>query len=269
VKQQKEIYFHVGLGKVASTFLQAQVFPHLKDIQYIPPKLYRTAKQRIKNSNASKFLISREFDKQMELELGLFCKDFTNVKVIVFFRRHGDWMGSQYKRYVKNGWYQGFQAFFDLETDQGLWRKQDLNYTLKVDNIKMITGNKPLIITYDQLQIEPHCVFQKIADFTKTSIDATKIRLEKVHPSFSDHQLLFLETINSRFIRYFPPQPMNRVQNWIKFRPWWALYHIFLYFAVFLPANKSSIIDKNLLNEIDVQFEDDWQQIVKIANYVI
>lgn len=266
VSQEKEIYFHVGLGKVASTFLQTQVFPHLNGVQYIPPNQYRKAKQLIQISTAAKFLISREFDRQLETELSQFCKDFSNVRVILFLRRHGEWMASQYKRHVKNGWHLGFDAFYDMKNDQGFWKKYDLKYTDKIKSIKLITSNDPLVITYDELLHAPIRVLDKLASFSQTSIETTKIKFIKVHTSFSDRQLLFLESFTKKYIRYFPPQPMNRLENWLKFRPWWALFHVVLYFAYLLPKNKASLIDNQLLIEIDHQFSEDWDYVVRVAN---
>ena len=36
----KVIYFHVGISKTGSTFLQQRVFPFLKNIHYIPTRKY-------------------------------------------------------------------------------------------------------------------------------------------------------------------------------------------------------------------------------------
>ena len=37
----KHIFFHVGISKTGSTFLQQRVFPYVKNIQYIPTHKYR------------------------------------------------------------------------------------------------------------------------------------------------------------------------------------------------------------------------------------
>ena len=60
---QPEIYFHVGLGKVASTYLQHRFFPRLKGIHYIKSTRYRRSPQIIKDTNYDKYFISREFDR--------------------------------------------------------------------------------------------------------------------------------------------------------------------------------------------------------------
>jgi len=38
---EKEVYFHVGLGKTASTYLQYQLFPKLKGIKYFQRSSYK------------------------------------------------------------------------------------------------------------------------------------------------------------------------------------------------------------------------------------
>ncbi len=99
-----EIYFHVGLGKTGTKFLQHEFFPKITGIYYIKPQKYIRAKSIIldclkKNKNQNlKFLISCEFDKQFERETEDFSKFFPDTGIIIVFRRHDEWILSQYKR---------------------------------------------------------------------------------------------------------------------------------------------------------------------------
>ena len=65
----KEIYFHVGLAKTGSTFLQKNFFPYLKNIKYISTHDYINSIDIINKTNYKSYLISREFDKQFEREI--------------------------------------------------------------------------------------------------------------------------------------------------------------------------------------------------------
>ena len=69
---EKQIYFHVGLGKVASTYLQHEVFPKLKGIHYLPTGKYKRSKSIIPQLEVAKVLVSREFDRQFEDEVRWF-----------------------------------------------------------------------------------------------------------------------------------------------------------------------------------------------------
>jgi hypothetical protein len=62
-----------------------------------------------------KFLISCEFDKQFERETEDFSKFFPDTGIIIVFRRHDEWILSQYKRTIKNGFHVKFKDFFNLE----------------------------------------------------------------------------------------------------------------------------------------------------------
>ena len=67
----KHIFFHVGISKTGSTFLQQRVFPHLKNIQYIPTHKYHQINDEIKKVKNGPILVSREFDRQFEREVDL------------------------------------------------------------------------------------------------------------------------------------------------------------------------------------------------------
>ncbi|RLD17565.1 MAG: hypothetical protein DRI36_03430, partial [Caldiserica bacterium] len=100
----KEVYFHVGLGKTGSKYLQFVFFPKLKGIYYIHFSKYKKSKEIIKRKNFKKFLVSREFDRQFEDEINWFSKDFPDAKPIMVLRRHDSWILSQFKRFIKNGY---------------------------------------------------------------------------------------------------------------------------------------------------------------------
>lgn len=74
---EKEIYFHVGLAKTGSTFLQKNVFTYLKNIKYISTHDYVNCIDVINKTNYKSYLISREFDKQFESEIKKFI---SNIK---------------------------------------------------------------------------------------------------------------------------------------------------------------------------------------------
>ena len=58
----KRIYFHVGLAKTGSTFLQNNFFPNLQNIKYISTHKYRKCIDIINKTNYDSYLISREFN---------------------------------------------------------------------------------------------------------------------------------------------------------------------------------------------------------------
>ena len=85
---EKIIYFHVGISKTGSTFLQKRVFPFLRNIHYIPTRKYLNINEEILSIKQGNILVSREFDRQFEREVDLFAKNHQNVVPIIVFRRH-------------------------------------------------------------------------------------------------------------------------------------------------------------------------------------
>ena len=125
---EKIIYFHVGISKTGSTFLQQRVFPFIKNIHYIPTKKYFKINEEISGIKQGSILVSREFDRQFEREIASFARNHKTVVPIIVFRRHDQYLASQYRRFVKNGFKYGIKQFFDLGEDLGFFKKIHFNF---------------------------------------------------------------------------------------------------------------------------------------------
>ena len=265
MKQFKEVFFHVGLGKVASTFLQQQLFPKLCGIHYIGPQQYKKSAVIIRRSKESKILVSREFDKQLEEELRWFCQEVPHPRVIICLRRQDDWIASQYRRRVKNGWLIPFDEFIDLEKDQGFWKKEELYYQPKIDLIKEITGHEPLVMRYDQLREKPEVFVRRICDFMDVPVPES-VNYHPVHRSFTDKQLIVLQWFCRTFVRSVPRGRSNKILHWLLYRPAWACYHLILYGATLIPRSwigRRELIDPEALESVRKFYEMDWEQVMK------
>jgi len=185
----KEIFFHVGTGKTGTTFLQYRVFPKLMGIYYIQRTRYKKAIKIIGNTQFGKYLISREFDQQLEDEVRSFSSKYRDVAPIIVFRRHDDYIASQYRRFVKNGFRGSFQEFFDLENDEGLFKKIDLNYSHQIGILEKYFTREPIVLFYDDLRTDPVAFISNLTNKMGTAINISNVNLTRKHTSYSEKQL--------------------------------------------------------------------------------
>lgn len=268
MQQEKEIYFHVGLGKVASTYLQHRFFPKLEGIEYIPTGKYRRSKRLIAASNSKKILISREFDRQLEEELRWFASSFPKVRVIIIFRPHAEWIASQYRRYVKNGFHWPFDSFVDLDEDKGIWSRDELILYRKIEIIEQYAQDKPLVLFYRDLRNDPWSFFDQIAEFCGATYPKEKISMDPVHRSYSEKQLIGLRRFCRRFKRTPPKPRKNKVLHWILYRPWWAFFHLVMYTTRLFPdtwTKNEALIPPETLARIESEFKEDWNRLEMYA----
>jgi len=258
----QEIFFHVGLGKVASTYLQQQIFPQLNGVHYISTHKYKKSKQIISQHSEQKILVSREFDRQFEEEVRWFTKDFPEAKIIILLRRHDEWIASQYKRHVKNGFFGSFEEFLDLENDQGYWQQKDLLYRPKLELIKAYCQNPPLVLFYEDLKADRNQFVRQITNYMGIA-PLENVSSRQVHKSFSEKQLLVLRTFCRKYIKVMPTNHRNKVKHWILYRPVWAFYHLILYAAKYFPDTwlpEESLISEEALQKVRKEFAEDWKE---------
>lgn len=265
---KKTIYFHVGTGKTGTTFLQYRVFPKFKNIYYINRTKYKKAKTIINNTNHNKYLVSREFDQQLEREVKLFSSYFPDTIPIIVFRRHDSYIASQYRRFLKNGFRGNFQDFFDLENDLGKFKKHDLNYSHQIQLLEKYFKAKPVVLIYEKLKSNPSDFINNLSDLMDVSINLEKLNLTKKHSSYSEKQIKAIvfvgRKINLRKRRIFE----NGILHFL-----WKLYlgfirYTILYTAKLFPDSffgNKALISKNELEKIRNFYKDDWEKCLQYS----
>jgi hypothetical protein len=265
------IYFHVGLGKTASTYLQHRVFPQLKGIKYIPTNQYKRCLEIIQKGVEKSYLVSREFDRQFEREVSWFCSEHPDARIIVVFRKHDKWIASQYRRHVKGGFYKGFKSFIDVEQNKGFWDRKELLYMDKVKVIEKYSTQPPLILFHEDIANDPISFIQKIVDFCDAKINFKAISFKPKHTAWSDKQLLAVKKFRNKFVSRDIYGGRNRLENWIYYRPWWALFHLVMYSAQIIPKSWFASASEHLIHQYDLDkvtdfTKEDWKALRAYAD---
>jgi len=266
---QKEVFFHVGLGKTASTYLQYQFFPKLKGIKYFQRSKYKRYAKIIEQSNWNRYFFSREFDRQFEKEVTGIAQHYPHAGIIIILRRHDSWMASQYRRYVKNGGHKSFGDFFHLHDENGEWQSKDVYFYPKLQLIDKLFHKKPLVLFHDDLKKDPLAFFDKMANYLGASYDKNKVSLSPVHKSYNLKQLLIMRRLGGLLFRKRKPASKHNFVNYIRYRSRWLFCHGVLYAAPLLPnslTKNQELINPAFLQEIKDYFTDDWQKCIEFNN---
>ncbi len=254
-KKAPQIYFHVGLGKTASTYLQHRVFPYFKGIKYIPTNQYKKSLRIIEKGGSAKYLVSREFDRQFEDEVKWFCSVHPDAHIIVVFRKQDKWILSQYKRHVKGGFYKEFKDFIDVEGNHGFWDRKEMLFMDKIRVIEQYSTQKPLILFHEDLS-RPYDFINLIASYCGATYDRKAVSTRPKHTAWQEKQLHAVKFFRKNIYSGKIKGGKNRWETWTYYRPWWLLFHLIMYFAMLLP--KSWVIRKPLVDEKELQKVREW-----------
>lgn len=255
----KELFFHVGLAKTGSTYLQNKFFHKLEGIKYIHTSKFYKYERIISQSNEKRLLFSREFDRQFFDETAKIANLYPNAKIIIVLRSNEQWIASQYRRYVKNGGSKDINEFIDITDNKGVWKNEEALFFPKLEFLKQHFKNLPLVLFFEDFKKNPHQVFQKIADYTGTEYHRENVSLKAKHKSYSEKQLLFVRRLVRKYKILSVKYSDN--QSWLQYRSRWFLLHIFLYIAKLLPLNlKEELIKNEQLDEYKSFFIIDWEQ---------
>lgn len=258
----KEIYFHVGLGKTASTFLQYKVFPEFKGIYYIQRTRYRRYLKIIEDTEYPSYFISNEFDRQLDEQCQWFSSHYPEAKLIIIFRRHDGWIASQYRRFVKNGFYKSFNNFIDVYEDKGIWKLKELYFFEKIRSIEKHFSSKPLVLFYEDMLEDTFGFIDKIAAFMNADYNKENISLNPYHASYTEKQLKIFRKVGKYLYRFEVPRIRQPILRWIQKMLQMGLRYSVLYLAVLIPrkwVNNEPLIPQKELQLIREKFEEDWR----------
>jgi hypothetical protein len=263
----KQIFFHVGLGKTASTYLQYRVFPYFKNIEYIHHlHRYKNAAKIVSKGKSERYLISREFDLQMESEVSKFAAYHPDTTAIIVFRRQDSWVASQYRRFVKNGYAVPFSKFFDLENDKGMFKQIDLKFYHYIEILEKYFTKKPIVLFYDDMREDPIAFFDYIAQQIGVDYDKKDINLKVKHSSYNEKQLKAIMRVSKKV-------DIRRHHLKRRFYLFNRFYtNMIRYSTLFIGKYLSDaylgtepLINPDELKAVRDFYEDDWQAIVEYA----
>jgi hypothetical protein len=269
-KNDPEIYFHVGMGKAASTFLQYSIFPEFKGVHYIQRTRYKRAPKIISAGKHKKYLLSGELDNRLfENYVSDFSAKFPETKTFIVLRRHDSWIASQYRRYLKNGYALNFKEFFDLSCDSGFWKQKDLYFFPLIQILEKYFRYKPLVLFYEDLRNNPEEFIRRIGDYTGAVYDIRQFDLTRRHSSYNEKQLKAIMAVSKRIdIRRKRTLKNKTIRVIIGLIPNLIRYSV-LYLAPLLPDSlfrKEELIPPGTLSEIRQKYTPDWDQCIAYAN---
>lgn len=261
-----DIFFHVGLGKTGSTYLQHKFFPKLKGIHYIHHTDYKKSIEIISREKHDRYFVSREFDRQFLKEIKKFSAVYPDTHPIMILRRQDSWIASQYRRFTKNGRGIYFKEFVDIEHNKGRWDIAEMNFYEKIEQLEKHFNKKPLVLLYDELRNDPETFFKKIATYTGTTYDPRDVSLAPKHKSYNTKQLLLVRKTSRKILKKVSEEKIDSTKTGRRIRK--IATHLIMYFHWLVPKSKIEgdvLIDKKELDAIKNYFAEDWQ---KCLNYI-
>ena len=263
-----EIFFHVGMGKVASTYLRTAFFPKLKGIFYIPRRDRHDAVEIIRRNQHDRYLLCRALDSNMAEGIKDMAASFPETRTIIVLRKPDSWLMSQYRRYVKNGFPGSLQAFMDVEDNKGFWDRNELLFMQKIHLLENSFVHRPLVLFYEDMQKNPKGFFDDFAHYIGAQYTFSDIRLAHVHSSHNEHGLVFRRMVRRRFADHMPKSTGIPVLHWMQRRLRMLGSYALIWIGKNLPEGmrtKEEFIDKTYLEKVRAFAAQDWQDVEAYA----
>jgi len=150
------IFFHVGLHKTGTTFLQKAVFPKWQGITYIP---WPNLELFLRLDSAKTYLVSREglsgknwaHHAERDASLKRLSEMFPEAQILVSFRKHSGYITSSFRQYLQRGGPHEFGQYLDIENDAGVMKRNDFIYRWKLESLERHFGRRPFVFLHEEL----------------------------------------------------------------------------------------------------------------------
>ena len=264
-----EVFFHVGSGRAASRWLQERVFPRFRGVRYIPRTRFRQSAKAVRQGGELPVLVSRQLGyRELTPAVEWFSRAAPAARPILILRRHDGWLRSVYLREIKELRYVPFEAFIDLERDQGVRPRSSALFRERIRVLEDHFEHRPLVLFFDQLVADPRGFVRTIADYVGASYDEAAISFRPSNRSYRDRQYRFLREVR----RWCPverrEEPAPAALRWFRVRSRRLAWHAGVALGRVVPERILSadpLFTAEQLARARAFYETDWEACVDYA----
>jgi hypothetical protein len=263
-----EIYFHVGLPKTGSTFLQRKVFPKFGNIYFVKKHRFKYYNNILDQGKHNKILFSTELNigkPHTDQKIIKFANRCPDAKTIIVLRRQDKWLRSKYKYHIRKNGTLNFDEFFNFD-NTGKVKLKELNFMSKIEFLQSQFSKPPLIIFQEEIANAPHEIFNLLADEMNATIEG-KISTKKLKSAYNQKQLKRLLHFNKKHPYKNPPQSSTKLRRKLYKKYTKLIIHSVAYFAQFLAETKEGeLIPAEKLMEVKDYYKEDWNKVLNYAS---
>jgi len=154
------LYLHVGLHKTGTTYLQSVVFRRWQGVRYLRNL---TVEHFLRIDPEETTLASREgfsgpaLGHQAEklAFLERLSRMFPDARILIGFRPHAAYVNALYSQYLRYGGTLTLTEFFDMESDQGMLKRDDVLFRPYIEAITAYWGRLPFVFTLSEIMNQP------------------------------------------------------------------------------------------------------------------
>lgn len=263
-----QLFYHVGMGKVASTYLREAFFPKLQGIYVIPrSKKYDTLKLMARGEH-KKYFLCRALDTNMEEGIRDIAAAYPDTHPIIVFRKPDSWIASQYRRWVKNGYPGTLQEFIDVHENKGYWPREELLFMEKIRLLERYFTPRPLVLFYEDMKSDPRSFFDAIARYTGCTYNFSEVQLSAIHASHDERGLVLRRHVRRWVSSSMPVYTRIPVLHWLQRRALMVWAYLLVAIAKVIPNSwqpQEPLMDPAYLEEIRAFTAADWAAVKAYA----
>lgn len=194
--KNEKLFIHVGLPKTGTTFLQHEIFPKIKNVNFIhyqnfAMEIYTDKLNIISNEELFGYKVrgSNAHDRFTIADRLKLC--FPDAKIILGLRNKKTWLKSCYKQWVRDGGIHEYDYWFNNIFDVSF-----LNFDEYINYLKSIFDNV-YIYTFENLKNNTDECLKNICNFI--GCDVPIFENKKYNVGWNDKQIKIARFLNRCF----------------------------------------------------------------------
>lgn len=264
MSQRYRIYFHLGLPKVASTYLQRDIFPNLQNAHFYKKHKFIKYKTIDSAQLEAHTIFSSEMDRGLEDTLDHILSLHPEARIILLIRSHEDWVLSRYKYHLRKFGSYSLEEFLDLDNNQGHWKTEELLFSKKIEYIHEECKHKPLILNYDLLKQDRASFLKLLTNYLGCNLEQGTSTSSVRNRSFNKKQLILLRRFNKSY-PYIEKKTSSKILNKLHYRYRQYILHIMAFLFRFFPksAANETLVNQDYLQRIKAFYAEDWKECLR------